>query len=221
MFHKLINQLENCQLKFSSEEKGVFEGYASTFNTVDQVGDTIIKGAFAETISSGRVVKGFVNHKQHEVPVIDWMSLREDSHGLKVHGKVDMNHKDGPTVYSGLQRKAMDGLSIGFTMNPGDFVQKQNGREIKNLDLMEISVVSFPCERQATITAVKSDIELLASRKDAEDFLRNVGGFSASMAKVLVSQIKQLTRNEWEAEQITDQASRELLAVIHTLKSKL
>jgi hypothetical protein len=41
------------------------------------------------------------------------------------------------------------------------------------------------------------------------------------MAKVLVSQIKQLTRNEWEAEQITDQASRELLAVIHSLKSKI
>jgi len=223
MFHKLINQIQNCQLKFSSEEKGVFEGYASTFNTVDQVGDTIIKGAFAETISSGRVVKGFVNHRQHEVPVIDWHSLVEDNHGLKVHGKVDMNHKDGPTVYSGMQRKAMDGLSIGFTMNTGDFVQKQNGREIKNLDLMEISVVSFPCERQATITAVKADLDGLITLSDYEDYLREVGGFSKSMATALVCQLVKRVRSDYETEkqQTAEQAGAEVLAVINSLKSKL
>jgi HK97 family phage prohead protease len=223
MFHKLINQLENCQLKFSSEEKGVFEGYASTFDTVDQVGDTIIKGAFANTIASGRTVKGFVNHKQHEVPVIDWMSLIEDSHGLKVHGKVDMNHKDGPTVYSGLQRKAMDGLSIGFTMNPADFEQKAAGRIIKNLDLMEISVVSFPCERQATITAVKADLDGLITLSDYEDYLREVGGFSKSMATALVCQLVKRVRSDYETEkqQTAEQVSTNMLAIIQSLKTKL
>ena len=69
MFHKLINRLENCQLKFSSDEKGAFEGYASVFDSVDKVGDTIAKGAFAESLDSGRTIKMFVNHAQHDVPV--------------------------------------------------------------------------------------------------------------------------------------------------------
>lgn len=223
MFHKLINQLENCQLKFSSDEKGVFEGYASTFNTVDQVGDTIIKGAFTKTIGSGRTVKGFVNHKQHEVPVIDWMSMVEDDRGLKVHGKVDMNHKDGPTVYSGMQRKAMDGLSIGFTMDADDFEQKSDGRIIKNVDLMEISVVSFPCERQATITAVKADLDGLITLSDYEDYLREVGGFSKSMATAWVSQLVRKIRSDSEddREQTAKQATANAMAVIQSLKTKL
>lgn len=223
MFHKLINQMENCQLKFSSDEKGAFEGYASVFDSVDQVGDTISKGAFAASIASGKTIKGFINHAQHEVPVIDWHQLKEDGHGLHVVGKVDMNHKDGPTVYSGMQRKAMDGLSIGFTMNANDFEQKSDGRLIKNVDLMEISVVSFPCERRALITAVKADLGGLITLSDYEDYLREVGGFSKSMATALVSQLAKRVRSDYETEkhQTAEQASAEMLAVINSLKSKL
>ena len=223
MFHKLINQLENCQLKFSSEEKGVFEGYASVYNSVDKVGDTIAPGAFDESLASGRIIKMFVNHKQHEVPVGDWVHMRSDGHGLLATGKIDMNHKDGPTVYSALQRKAMDGLSVGFTMNPGDFEQRGSGRVIKNMSLMETSIVSFPCEGRALITAVKADLEGLITLSDYEDYLREVGGFSKSMATALVCQLAKRIRSEYEVEkqQTAEQASAELLAVIHSMKTKL
>ena len=67
MFHKLINLLENCQLKFSSDSPGEFDGYASVFGSVDEVGDTISKGAFTKSLDSGRTIKMFVNHAQHDV----------------------------------------------------------------------------------------------------------------------------------------------------------
>lgn len=207
MFLKATTPLEKCQLKFASDEKGVFEGYASVFNSNDKVGDTIAPGAFSDTLDSGQVVKMFVNHQQHEIPVGDWRELKEDGYGLRAVGVIDMNHKDGPTVYSALKRGAMDGLSIGFTMKDGDFEFKgdgpDNGRLIKNLNLMETSIVSYPCEGLARISAVKSDILALQSFKDLENFLREAGGFSASMAKVFVSQAKRLTRDEWDGEQIT------------------
>lgn len=205
MFLKATTPLEKCQLKFASDEKGVFEGYASVFNSIDKDNDTIAPGAFKESLDSGHIVKMFVNHQQHEVPVGDWKELREDNYGLRAVGVIDMNHKDGPTVYSALKRGAMDGLSIGFTMKEGDFEVKgdNNGRLIKNLNLMETSIVSYPCEGLARISAVKSDILALQSFKDLENFLREAGGFSASMAKVFVSQAKCLTRDEWSNEQIT------------------
>ena len=221
MFHKLINQLENCQLKFSSEEKGVFEGYASVFNSVDKVGDTIAPGAFQESLESGRTIKMFVNHAQHEVPVGDWVSMKEDDHGLLSTGKIDLDHKDGPTVYSALKRGAMDGLSVGFTMQSGDFEQKGEGRLIKNMALMETSVVSFPCEGQARISAVKADIPGLITLKDFEDYLRETGGFSKSVATAMVSQMQKVIRSDSEAQkqQIAAQLDAQALNIIQQMKS--
>ena len=223
MFHKLINQLENCQLKFSSDEEGGFEGYASVFNSVDKVGDTIAPGAFKESIESGRTIKMFVNHAQHEVPVGDWIGLKEDSHGLLAKGKIDLNHKDGPTVYSALKRKAMDGLSIGFTMKDDDFELKGDGRLIKNMSLMETSIVSFPCEGQARISAVKADVLGLVTLKDFEDYLRDAGGFSKSMATALVSQMQKAVRSDYEhqKQQIAKQVGAEALSILEQMKSRL
>lgn len=223
MFHKLINQLENCQLKFSSEESGVFEGYASVFDSVDQVGDTIAKGAFIESIESGRRIKGFVNHAQHDIPVIDWLGLAEDSKGLHAKGRIDLNHRDGKTLHSAMKREAMDGLSIGFTMKEGDFEEKGEGRLIKNMSLMEISVVNFPCEGQARISAVKADVVGLITLRDFENYLREVGGFSKSMATALVSQMQKAVRRDDEAQkqQIAAQIGAEALTILEQLKSRI
>ena len=223
MFHKLINQIENCQLKFSSDDSGTFEGYASVFDSVDQVGDTISKGAFIESIESGRRVKGFVNHAQHEIPIIDWLGLSEDSKGLHAKGRIDLEHKDGPTLYSAMRREAMDGLSIGFTMKDGDFEQKGEGRVIKNMKLFEISAVNFPCEGQARISAVKADVLGLITLKDFEDYLRDAGGFSKSMATALVSQMQKAVRSDYEQQkqQIAKQVGAEALSILEHMKSRI
>lgn len=183
-------QLEQCNLKFANKDTGVFEGYASVFNSTDKVGDTILPGAFLKSLGRG-LPKMFVNHKQAEVPVGDWTHMKEDDHGLKAKGVIDLNHKDGPTVFSALKRGAMDGLSIGFTMDDGDFEGKGGGgRNIKNVNLMETSIVNFPCEGQALITAVKADILELKDLKDFESYLRDVCGLSRSLAKTYVSQFR-------------------------------
>lgn len=204
MLHKLINRIENCQLKFDSDEKGTFSGYASAYHSVDSVGDTIEPGAFKQSLESGRAIKLYVNHRQHEVPVGDWVELKEDDYGLRAVGRIDMNHKDGMTVYSALLRKAMDGLSIGFTASTGDYTLKDEndpygGRLYKNLNLMEISIVSFPCEGLARIGAVKQqDLDLLQSLKDCERYLRDAGGMSKSAAAALVSRIRDVCRSDSE-----------------------
>lgn len=196
MLHKLNNPLQKCNLKFDSDN-GEFEGYASVFGGIDAVNDTILKGAFAETIKKGERVAMFVNHDSHQVPVGDWVEMKEDDHGLKVKGVIDLNHKDGPTVYSALKRKAMDALSIGFRIPNGGSEIKDDVRIIKNIDLKEISLVNFPADNAARINVVKSDVEMVTDLKSAEEVLRDAG-FSKAAAVAFVSRLKDITRSDSE-----------------------
>lgn len=224
MLFKWTNPLEQCHLKFASDESGCFDGYASVFNSNDAVNDTILPGAFEKSIQAGHRVKMFINHQQHEIPVGDWIKMAEDERGLYVQGQIDLNHKDGPTAYSAAKRGALDGLSVGFTMDEGDFEQKSGGgRNIHNMKLMEVSLVNYPCEGQARITAVKADMSGLCSLGDCEDYLRDVGGFSKSMAKVLVSHIVKTSRADAVAgrSEITERLNSDMLETIRNITRNL
>lgn len=192
------NPMEGCQLKFDSKSSGEFTGYASVFNSNDKVNDTILPGAFAKSLDGGSLPKMFVNHDHSAVPVGDWLEMREDDFGLFAKGKIDMNHRDGPTVYSALKRGAMDGFSIGFKMAKGDYDWKDDndGRVIKGMELFEVSLVNFPCEGAARVSDVKGLIEAIDDIKSLEAFLRDEGGQSRAAAKALASRMKQLTQSE-------------------------
>ncbi len=197
MIYQSNNPVLNCELKFAKNDKGEFEGYGSTFNGVDGRGDTILKGTYEESIS--RIMpKMFVNHMHKDVPIGDWLVAEEDSTGLFLAGKIDLNHKDGPTVYSAMKRKAMEGLSIGAPMSSVVFEKnKDGGRTISKMNLVETSIVTFPMDANSQIMTVKqSEIEDLKSLKDFELFLRDSGVFSKSTATAYVSQIMKLKRSD-------------------------
>lgn len=228
MFQKSALQPELCQLKFDSSQEGVFEGYASVFNGVDSDNDTILPGAFDKSLASGRRPKMFVNHEQHAIPVGDWLKLDQDEKGLRVVGKIDMNHKDGLSLYSAMKRGAMDAHSIGFTLAPGDWSAKKGfedddwstmfgNRDIKSLDLKEISIVNFPADDSARIAGVKSAIKGFESPKDFEKFLREKCKFSGSEATAFISALKRAIHGERERERVNG----DVLAVFDSIKRKL
>jgi HK97 family phage prohead protease len=196
------NPLGECQLKFASDSSGEFEGYASVFNSNDAVNDTILPGAFTMSLGGGTTPKMFINHDHSAIPVGDWLKMEEDDYGLKALGRIDMNHKDGPSVYSALKRGAMDGISVGFLLKKGDYEWKENndGRVIKNADLKEASIVNFPAEGGARISDVKHLIEDIHDLKSLEALLRDEGGFSRAAAKALASRMKQLSHRDGDDE---------------------
>ena len=197
MLHKLYNPNESCELKFSNSKAGEFEGIASIFGGVDSYGDTILKGAYSDTLKKDRTPSMFVNHDSHQVPVGDWVELSENDDGLHVVGRIDMNHKDGPTVYSALKRGAMSGMSIGYKVAKGGGVENDNGgQDLSKIILKEISVVNFPADDFARVSNVKTEILGLKTLKDFEMFLRDSGGFSRSMATAYTSQIKKLLQSD-------------------------
>lgn len=189
MINKIDNPLDNCELKFSKTSKGEFEGYASKFNGVDAVMDTIIPGAFKNTLKQNKKIPMFINHDSYSIPVGGYKHMEETKEGLLVVGLIDMNHKDGPSLQSALESGNMDALSIGFRIPANGAEEKENGiREIKEIDLKEISVVNFPADDAARIAVVKYDIEEIETLRDAEQFLRDVG-YSKSAAKAFISRI--------------------------------
>ncbi len=182
------NEFDNldmpCEFKeIEQDDDGSFEGYASVFNNKDLGNDVIRRGAFLESISerSPKGIKLLYQHKSDEpIGVID--SLEEDSKGLKIKGRLAMGTQKGKEVFELMKMGALDSMSIGYRLKPDGYKYdpKEKRRIIKSVDLMEISLVTFPMNPKAKVTKVK-----LAEMNptEIEKYLRDVGGMSVSLAK--------------------------------------
>lgn len=195
MEHKTLD-LTSCEIVI--EETGLFEGYAATFGNVDSYGDTIMKGAFIDTLKINGMPKMFVLHKSNELPIGKWISAMEDDKGLYVKGELTPELGMAEDVGAALKHGTLDGLSIGYALKKGDYspsTKVEGGRIIKKISLLaEISPVTFPADSFARIdlASVKSELETIESIKEFEHYLRDVGNFSRDHAKMMVAQAKVL-----------------------------
>lgn len=180
-----------------------FEGYGAVFGNVDSYGDVIQPGAFAETLAaaqkSGIWPAMLLQHggwgmgAEDMTPIGIWTSMAEDGIGLKVSGKLADTAR-GREAYALLKmepRPAITGLSIGYIAKEWSQRSKpeEPRRTLKKVDLMEVSLVTFPANGKARISAVKS-LDEIASLADAEAFLREVGGLSKSQAVAFIARVK-------------------------------
>jgi len=139
------------------EADGTFEGYASLFGKVDLGRDVVEPGAFAASLQkrgAARVRMLF----QHDpnAPIGTWLEIREDARGLFVRGRLALEAARAREVHSLMKEGALDGLSIGFRTVRARTEAKTGIRRILEVDLWEISVVTFPMLPEARIEAVKA-----------------------------------------------------------------
>lgn len=181
--------VESVEFKFDEARKGFFSGYASRFNGVDSYGDTILPGAYAQTLSNRQ--RPVLMKWNHFGPVIGkWTKAVEDDHGLYVEGELTPGHSVADDVYASMKHGAVTGLSIGYRIPSGGSAKDGKLRQLKRIDLIEISVVETPADLGAQIGNVKSFIDEIEDLKQAEAFLRDGCGLSWAAATALVSQIK-------------------------------
>ena len=164
----------------SSEEYGMFEGYGSVFGNKDLGNDVIEKGAFTKSIKrrTNKGVKLLYQHKS-DMPIGVFDEIREDDHGLVVKGRLALKTQAGAEAYELLKMGALDGLSIGFKINPAEV--SYDRRIIKEVDLMEVSLVTFPMNPQATVRSVKGQ-EI--SIREWEKGMRDAFNLSRSESKM-------------------------------------
>ena len=190
--------LDAIEVKFDDEKRGVFSGYASKFGGVDSYGDTIVAGAYKKTLKKReRPVQLRWNHYGDVIG--KWTRIEEDENGLYVEGELTPGHSKASDVYALLKHGAVTGLSIGY--RPVQIRELGDGkRELKEIELIEISVVESPADNAAHIGDVKSVIDSAESLKEIESILRESGGFSRNDATALVARIKSLAHGDRETE---------------------
>lgn len=134
------------------------EGYASLFGLADQGGDIVQKGAYAASLSRlagrGEKVRMLWQHDPAQ-PIGVWDEVREDANGLWVKGRILTEVEKGREAAALLQAGAIDGLSIGYRTVKANRDDKGR-RLLAELELWEVSLVTFPMLREARVAA-KSD----------------------------------------------------------------
>lgn len=186
-------------IKLAGDQLGSFEGYASVFGVVDTHRDVVLPGAFNATVAKmkarGFNVPMYFNHGarlgvEHK-PVGVWDNLVEDDKGLAVKGRIlGLDTDLGRYNYELVKGGAMRGISIGYRVPPGGAVYGRSAadprRQLKQIDLGEISLVDDPSNHLAAVMAIKAAGEIKTIR-EFEDFLRDAGGYSHAAAKAIAA----------------------------------
>ena len=143
-------------LAFDSAAEGEFEGYASVFGIEDQGHDIVASGAFRRSLRARGIgnVKLLFQHDARE-PIGVWRDIHEDTRGLFVRGRILPELQRGRNVLALMRAGALDGLSIGYQVVRSQTDRKTGIRTLIDVDLWEISIVTFPLLSAARVTRVK------------------------------------------------------------------
>lgn len=194
----------------SDAKVGKFSGYGSIFGNMDGGGDLIERGAFKETLAQWEAKGkyppmllqhgGFFGPVDDALPIGKWTSMEENAKGLKVEGELyALGTERGTYIYEGLKAGTLDGLSIGYRVKA-----QRNGtkpeeprRTLTAIELVELSVVTFPMNDKARISSVKAED---ITERDFERWLMRDAGFTRSEAIVVINEgFKALRRSTRDA----------------------
>jgi HK97 family phage prohead protease len=182
-------------------DEGVVEGYGSVFGHKDAHDDIVMPGAFGASLAAhkaaGTLPAMLWQHRSNE-PIGVWTDMAEDGKGLKVVGKLALDTVRGKEAHALLKMKAVSGLSIGFVSKQWIYDRESDTRNLTEIDLWEVSLVTFPSNSMARVDGVKANPDEFAAPKDAERALRDAG-FSKSDAKAIVSRLMRMGEERREA----------------------
>ncbi len=188
------------ELKLAGDATAMsFTGYGAYFGNLDSYGDVIAQGAFTKTLrdakSSGQWPAMLLQHGSFlggddNMPVGVWTEMREDDRGLAVEGKLadTQRGRDAYTLMKMDPRPAINGMSIGFRATEWTMRGKpeEPRRTLKAVELLEVSLVTFPANGKARVESVKGAGEI-GTIREFEDFLRDAGGYSRAEAKAIAA----------------------------------
>ncbi|MEM7667626.1 MAG: HK97 family phage prohead protease [Pseudomonadota bacterium] len=126
---------------------GRIDGYASLFGEPDQQGDVVMPGAFRLSLdrlaAASRKVKFLWQHDP-TTPIGVWNHVAEDEKGLVVSGEILTRVARGADALALMKAGAIDGLSIGYRTVKAEPNPATGGRNLHEIDLWEVSLVTFP-----------------------------------------------------------------------------
>ena len=210
--------MDRIEIKLASDDfdakTGTFSGYGAIFGNKDRYGDVIARGAFRDTLRDweerGKLPPMLLQHgggrlmssADDMLPVGQWTAMEENSTGLKVEGRLfAIGTERGQYLYEGLKSGVLDGLSIGYRVKRFTRGTKpaEPVRTLDAIDLMEVSIVTFPANDKARVGAVKS-LDAMTCRAMEHSFKTDLN-LSSATAVSAVAIVKKHLRDGGETEQ--------------------
>lgn len=177
------------QFKAAADGRPAVGGYGSVFGTVDSYGDVIAPGAFGASLArhaeKGTMPAMLWQHNS-DWPVGRWTEVSEDETGLRVAGEL-ADTQLGRDASALLRMGAITGASIGFVTRKAEMDQETGVRTLTELDLWEVSLVTFPANEDARVEARAADIAQM-SVTEIERLLRDAD-LSRRESKTLISRL--------------------------------
>lgn len=184
------------EVKFASDDSAMtFSGYGAVFGNVDSYGDVIQRGAFRETLAAARKSGNWPSMlAQHGgfsaedmMPIGVWTTMEEDDAGLKLEGRLadTTRGREAHALLKMQPRPALNGLSIGYIAKEWSVRTRPDEprRTLKAVELLEVSLVTFPANPKARVTGVKAaDM----TERELERVLTQDARFTRSEARALM-----------------------------------
>lgn len=155
----------------SLSDEGTFAGLASDTG-IDRDGEVIARSAFSGSLArhkSTGTAPAMLLHHDPKRPCGRWIGLTESPSGLEVEGRLALDANDGREAYALLKSGAMQGLSVGFIPAKKSYVG--GTLNVVEADLVEVSLVSTPCNPRARVSRIKS----ICGARDIEEMLHEAG----------------------------------------------
>lgn len=149
------------KIKAIGDDKGSFSAYGNTFGNVDHAGDMTMKGAFTKCIqgwaAKAQMPRLLGQHGHTSNPIGIITSMKEDENGLLFEGQFCLETQAGAEAYALVKMGALDMFSIGYQTLQEKMVNGVN--ELHELNVKEISLVTFACNENSLIQSIKSAVE--------------------------------------------------------------
>ena len=131
-------------------------GYASVFDVADRGGDVVARGAFADAAAP---IPLLWQHRAED-PIGFVETLAEDGRGLRITALI-VGHGRGAEAQALVKAGAITGLSFGYRVKAASAVRSpgRSGRRLERLELVEVSLVTFPMQREAQVLGWQEENE--------------------------------------------------------------
>lgn len=202
-------------------DDGRVEGYGSVFGVRDAYDDVIAAGAFGASLAAHRAagtMPAMLWQHNADEPIGVWLEMTEDARGLKVVGQLALATEKGKAAHELLKLGALNGLSIGFVSKQWSYDRESEIRTLTEIELWEVSLVTFPANGAARVTNVKCAVDEIDSPKSAERALREAG-MAKHDATAFVSRVMRMGAERREATDPTVKAMQSATRLLNSIQN--
>lgn len=207
-----MNELDFALDTKALDDEGHITGLAAGYGNLDFGGDVMLPGSLSKSLEGRSSVPMLLFH-DHKRPAGVWKHFEETNDGLLMKGKISVGTATGKEAHTLVKDGALGGLSVGIGEIKARLVGK--ARHIASAFLHEVSLVTIPMNPMTRVLDVKDIVTAgdLPTVRQFEEFLRDAGGFSKSLAAAIASKATPLlNRGEPDAADELAQFLRELNA---------